>query len=113
MISKGGYIGDILRLGEQMRADCETAVGAPRPRTVTAHGWVKTRRDSKGIHFVQLNDGSSFADLQVVIDEGVIPDETLRHVTTGASVRVTGELVPSPAAGQRAELRAREIVVFG
>src|SRR3954470_22271531 len=99
MIEVGGYIKDIL--------------GSAAGRAVSAHGWVKTRRDSKGIHFVQLNDGSSFADLQVVIDQGVIPEETLRHVTTGASVRVTGDLVPSPAAGQRAELRAREIVVFG
>jgi asparaginyl-tRNA synthetase len=99
MIEPGGYIKDILR--------------SDAGRAVSAHGWVKTRRDSKGVHFVQLNDGSCFADLQVVIDAGVIPDETLRHVTTGACVRVTGDLVDSPAAGQAVELKAKEIEVFG
>jgi len=99
MIEKGGYIKDLL-------------AGAAG-RAVIAHGWVKTRRDSKGVHFVQLNDGSCFADLQVVIDAGTIPDEILKHVTTGACVRIEGELVESPAAGQTVELSAREIHLFG
>jgi asparaginyl-tRNA synthetase len=99
MIGPGGYIKDIL----------QKTVG----QAVTAHGWVKTRRDSKGIHFVQLNDGSCFQDLQVVIEEGTIPEETLRHVTTGACVAITGELVASPAAGQAVELKAKEIELFG
>ena len=99
MIEKGGYIKDILR----------GAAG----HTVTAHGWVKTRRDSKEVHFVQINDGSGFADLQVVVDTGTIPEDTLKLVTTGACVRVVGELVASPAAGQSVELKAKEIEVFG
>jgi asparaginyl-tRNA synthetase len=99
MIRSGGYVRDVLGL-------------APG-RSVTVHGWVKTRRDSKGIHFAQVNDGSTFADLQVVIDEGAIPDTTLRHVTTGACVRVSGELVASPAAGQKVELKAKDVHVFG
>lgn len=99
MIEKGGYIRDIL--------------GSNAGRTVSAHGWVKTRRDSKGVHFVQLNDGSCFADLQVVIDAGAIPDDILRHVTTGACVRIDGELVDSPASGQAVELRAQFIHLFG
>lgn len=99
MIEVGGYIKDLLR-GEPGKA-------------VDAHGWVKTRRDSKGVHFVQINDGSCFADLQVVIEAGSISEETLKDVTTGACVRVGGELVASPAAGQAVELKAREIEVFG
>ncbi|HZO90719.1 MAG TPA: asparagine--tRNA ligase [Chthonomonadaceae bacterium] len=99
MIEKGGYIRDILH--------------SPVGRTVTAHGWVKTRRDSKGVHFLQMNDGSSFADLQVVVEADTIPEETLKHVTTGACVRVTGDLVESPAAGQAVELKAAEIEVIG
>ncbi|HET6384941.1 MAG TPA: asparagine--tRNA ligase [Armatimonadota bacterium] len=99
MIETGGYIRDILR--------------STAGRMVTAHGWVKTRRDSKGVHFAQINDGSCFADLQVVIEEGSIPEEILRHVTTGACVRVTGDLVESPAAGQAVELKAKEIHLFG
>lgn len=99
MIEPGGYIKDIF----------QKAPGA----AVTAHGWVKTRRDSKGVHFVQLNDGSCFADLQVVIEAGTIDEEILKHVTTGACVQVGGDLVESPAAGQAVELKAKEIHVFG
>ena len=99
MIEPGGYIEAILR----------GAVG----QAVTAHGWVKTRRDQKGVSFAQINDGSCFADLQVVIDAGVIPEDVLKHVTTGACVQVIGELVASPAAGQAVELKAKEITVFG
>lgn len=79
----------------------------------SAYGWVKTRRDSKGISFVQVSDGSCFQDLQVVVDEGVLPDETLHSITTGACVRFDGEIVESPAAGQAIELKARAAEVFG
>jgi asparaginyl-tRNA synthetase len=99
MIRPGEYIRDIL--------------GRQPGTSLTAHGWVKTRRDSKGVHFIQLNDGSCFQDLQVVINEGTIPEETLRNVTTGACLAVRGELVESPAAGQAVELRAEEITVLG
>src|SRR6267142_225886 len=99
MIQRGGYVRDVL--GKAPGAD------------VTVHGWVRTRRDSKGVHFVQINDGSTFTDLQIVIDAGVIPDETLRVVTTGACIRARGELVTSPAAGQSVELKVREITVYG
>ena len=99
MIEAGGYIKDIFA----------KAAG----QSVTANGWVKTRRDSKGVHFVQLNDGSTFADLQVVIDSGTIADDILKDVTTGACVRVAGDLVESPASGQAVELRAKEIHIYG
>src|SRR5207245_2946195 len=59
MIEKGGYVRDIL--------------AKPVGTRVEAYGWVKTRRDSKGVHFLQLNDGSGFKDLQVVIEAGQIP----------------------------------------
>jgi asparaginyl-tRNA synthetase len=80
---------------------------------VDAFGWVKTRRDSKGVSFVQLSDGSCFRDLQVVIDAGTIADEQLRELTTGACVRFTGDLVESPAAGQAVEMKATAVEVFG
>lgn len=99
MIQKGEYIRDLLR-GEVGKA-------------VHAHGWVKTRRDSKGITFVQMNDGSGFQDLQVVIEQGTLAEETLRQVTTGACLRVSGVLVESPASGQSVELKAEAIEVFG
>ncbi|HEV2472277.1 MAG TPA: OB-fold nucleic acid binding domain-containing protein, partial [Chthonomonadales bacterium] len=97
MIRKGEYIADLLKL--------------PAGRAVTAHGWVKTRRDGKGMHFVQINDGSGFTDLQAVVEEGAIPEDTMRRVTTGACLRVKGALVQSPAAGQSIELKAEEIEI--
>ncbi len=99
MIQKGGYVRDLLKA---------TAGGE-----ATAHGWIKTRRDSKGVSFLQLNDGSAFADLQVVIEAGAIPEEILKHVTTGACVAVSGDLVDSPASGQAVELKAKSIHLFG
>jgi asparaginyl-tRNA synthetase len=83
------------------------------PTKASAYGWVKTRRDSKGVHFVQLNDGSCFADLQVVIPEGALPEETIRQITTGACVRLDGMLVESPAQGQRVELTAESAEIYG
>ena len=80
---------------------------------VSAYGWVKTRRDSKGISFVQLSDGSCFRDLQVVINEGVIETETLKKITTGACVRFDGKMVESPAAGQPVELLADGCEIYG
>jgi asparaginyl-tRNA synthetase len=99
MIQSGGYIRDIFQ--------------KPVGMAVSAYGWVKTRRDSKGVHFVQINDGSCFQDLQVVIDTGQIPDDVLARVTTGACVRVQGELVESPGAGQAVELKGLEVHVYG
>ena len=99
MIQKGGYVRDLLKA---------TAGGK-----ATAHGWIKTRRDSKGVSFLQLNDGSAFADLQVVIEAGAIPEEILKHVTTGACVAVSGDLVDSPASEQAVELKAKSIHLFG
>jgi asparaginyl-tRNA synthetase len=99
MIEPGGYVCDLL--------------GKPPGTSVTAHGWVKTRRDSKGLTFVQISDGSGFADLQIIVEKDVVSEATLHRVTTGASVRVVGEVAVSPAAGQAVELKAREIEVYG
>jgi asparaginyl-tRNA synthetase len=49
----------------------------PPGTQASAYGWVKTRRDSKGISFVQINDGSCFQDLQVIVNEGVLDEATL------------------------------------
>ncbi len=81
--------------------------------SVTARGWVKTRRDSKNVHFVQLNDGSSPTDLQVVLDAGVVPPEIVASITTGACICVEGELAASPGKGQSVELKARAVTVYG
>jgi asparaginyl-tRNA synthetase len=85
----------------------------PSGERVVARGWVKTRRDSKNVHFVQLNDGSSPVDLQVVLDAGVVSPETVATITTGACIEVEGELVASPGKGQAVELKAAALKVHG
>ncbi len=85
---------------------------APGSKTI-AFGWVKTRRDSKGISFVQLSDGSCFQDLQVVISEGALDEPTLKALTTGACVRFDGIVVESPATGQAVELQATGAEILG
>src|SRR5215472_2179809 len=81
--------------------------------SVIAQGWVKTRRDGKNVHFIQLNDGSSPVDLQVVLDAGVVPDEVVASITTGACISAEGELVQSMGKGQAVELKARSLTVHG
>ena len=80
---------------------------------ITLRGWVRSRRDSKGITFIELNDGSRFKSIQLVVDAGVVPEETLKQVTTGSSVAATGLLVESPAKGQAVELKVTSIHVYG
>ncbi len=80
---------------------------------ITLRGWVRSRRDSKGITFVELNDGSRFKSMQLVVDAGVIPDEVLKQVTTGSSISAGGVLVESPAKGQAVELKIASIDVYG
>ncbi|MFY7881873.1 MAG: asparagine--tRNA ligase [Fimbriimonas sp.] len=79
----------------------------------TVFGWVKTRRDSKGISFIQVNDGSCFKDIQVIVEGDAISVDELKGVSTGASVEFHGVIVESPAAGQAVELKASGVVVHG
>ncbi len=82
---------------------------------VDVRGWVRTKRESKGgFAFLELNDGSSFASLQVVVDGG-IPGyaESMKHLATGASVRIEGEVKESPGKGQRVEVHAKTLEIYG
>jgi asparaginyl-tRNA synthetase len=81
--------------------------------SITLRGWVRSRRDSKGITFIELNDGSRFKSMQVVVDSGDVPNESLKQVTTGSSIEATGVLVESPAKGQAVELKVSQIHVYG
>ncbi|MDX2244517.1 MAG: asparagine--tRNA ligase [Leptolyngbyaceae cyanobacterium bins.302] len=82
--------------------------------TVTVQGWVRTKREQKEFSFVEVNDGSSMAGLQTVVSQD-LPGyaETIKRISTGASVEIAGTLVESPAKGQRIELKADSITVFG
>src|SRR5436853_3803870 len=80
---------------------------------VTVKGWVRTRRDSKGFSFLEINDGSCLANLQVVVDAGTPGAEQLPHLNTGASATIEGNLVASPAQGKQWELRATKVELVG
>jgi asparaginyl-tRNA synthetase len=81
---------------------------------IVVKGWVRSKRESKGFAFVDVNDGSCMANLQVVIAQTVPGYETqIKRLGTGASVAISGNLVESPAKGQRVELQATELEIFG
>lgn len=76
-------------------------------------GWVRTKRDSKGFSFLEINDGSCLQNIQVVVDWSCDCSDLLRKITTGASVAIEGKLVESPGKGQRWEVQARKIELLG
>ncbi len=76
-------------------------------------GWVRTRRDAKGFSFLELNDGSCLANIQCIVDEGTAAYAVMEGVNTGAAVSIVGELVASLGKGQKFEVRAQEMVVYG
>ena len=81
---------------------------------VIVKGWVRTKRELKGFAFTEVNDGSSLAGLQVVLDGDVPEYETiLKKINTGASLEVAGTLVASQGKGQRIELKADSAIVYG
>ena len=80
---------------------------------VNVKGWVRTRRGSKQVNFIALNDGSTIKNIQIVVDLENFDEEMLKKITTGACISVNGELVQSVGAGQAAEIQAREIEVLG
>lgn len=82
--------------------------------TVTIQGWVRTKREQKEFCFVEINDGSSMVGLQAILNS-TSPGyaETVKKLGTGASVTIAGVLVASPGKGQRIELRAETVTVYG
>ena len=80
---------------------------------VRVSGWVRTRRDSKGFSFLEVNDGSCLKNLQVIVDEAVPAFGQLTAVTTGAAVEIDGALLESPGAGQKWEVRAADLRLLG
>ncbi|TWI75554.1 asparaginyl-tRNA synthetase [Desulfobotulus alkaliphilus] len=75
-------------------------------------GWVRTRRTGRELTFIEVNDGSCLASLQVVVEASLPFYEEMSRITTGSSVCVTGDLVSSPAEGQAFELKARDVQVY-
>lgn len=81
---------------------------------VTIQGWVRTKREQKTFTFLEVNDGSSMAGLQAVVNAELSDYEaTMKRINTGASVEITGVLVPSQGKGQRIEIQAESVTVYG
>lgn len=84
---------------------------------VVVRGWVRTKRDSKNLVFLEVNDGSCFKSIQLAFDRsaglGAETEAALSNANTGASVEAEGALVPSPAAGQASEVAASSLKVIG
>ncbi len=93
----------------------------PDGRKVTVCGWVRTVRDSKGLVFIQVNDGSCFANIQLTFDRNAPSNNAnvnnieaeLKKLNTGASVKAEGVLIPSPASGQAVEVTLEDLVCLG
>ena len=85
----------------------------PFGENVCVKGWVRTRRGSKQVAFVALNDGSTIHNIQIVVNLSQFDEELLKEITTGASVCVKGLLVESQGQGQSAEIQAQEIEIYG
>src|SRR5438128_9094137 len=84
-------------------------------KQVRLHGWVRTRRDSKGgFSFIELNDGSCQGNVQILAGADLANYEAeVKKLPTGASVTVEGEVKTSPAKGQATEVQARRVIVHG
>jgi asparaginyl-tRNA synthetase len=84
-------------------------------RQAALQGWVRTRRDSKGgFSFLELNDGSCLANIQIVAD-GKLPnyESEIKHLSPGCSVTIRGEVKPSGGKEQATEVHASEVIVHG
>ncbi len=81
---------------------------------VVVAGWLRTRRDSSGFSFLEVNDGSSLTNIQVIAEKSLPNyDSEIKKLTTGCSVVIRGELKESPAQGQHVEMLASSIEVVG
>ena len=90
------------------------ALRAERPReSILVKGWVRTKRDAKGFSFLEINDGSCLANIQVIVDATVPSYAVMIDITTGAAVAVAGALVESPGKGQKWEIHAASVDLIG
>ncbi len=91
----------------------ELLLQTPSEQEVTAKGWVRTKRGQAAVTFIAMNDGSTIHNIQAVVEAGKISEETLKLVTTGACVAITGKLIPSMGSGQAVEIQAEKIQIYG
>ncbi len=91
----------------------EVLTGSSVGQQVLVKGWVRTKRGSKNVNFIALNDGSTINNLQVVADVEKFGEEFLKDINTSAALAVKGDLIESQGQGQSVELVATEIEIYG
>jgi len=82
-------------------------------KSITVMGWVRTKRGSKNVAFLAINDGSTINNIQVVVDVTPETEPILARVHSGASVSINGELIKSAGSGQNVEVKAENVEVLG
>ncbi|MBA7591625.1 Asparagine--tRNA ligase [subsurface metagenome] len=82
-------------------------------KKVLIKGWVRTKRGSRKIGFVAINDGSTIHNIQIIVDFSEFDEEIIKQITTGACLSVKGTLVKSEGHGQNVEIYAEQIEVYG
>ncbi len=80
---------------------------------VNVKGWVRTKRGSKNVAFIALNDGSTINNIQIVVEMNEENEKLLEHIHTGAALSVDGLLVESTGSGQRVEVQASKVEIYG
>ena len=88
----------------------EVLATEPQDQKIIVMGWVRTFRNNQ---FIALNDGSTNNNLQIVVELGLLDEATLKRITTGASLKVTGNLIASLGKGQKMELKANHVEILG
>lgn len=89
-----------------LNSDCEQ-------NNISLSGWVRTRRDSKDFSFIELNDGSCLANIQIIVDAKLDSYAEIKNISTGAAIKVSGNLLESPGKGQKWEIHASKIEILG
>lgn len=82
-------------------------------KDIMLNGWVRTKRESKDFSFLELNDGTCLANIQIIVDAEISSYDQIKRINTGASVSVIGELVESPGKGQKWEIHTKTLQLVG
>jgi len=84
-----------------------------KEKSINVKGWVRTKRGSKNVSFIALNDGSTIKNIQIVAESSCFSEDDLKQITTGSCINVVGSLVSSKGSGQTAEILAAKIEILG
>jgi len=95
-----------------MKSVKELLLSEKPQQDITVAGWVRTIRELKNIYFVELNDGSTVKNIQIVFDNDAISNEEVSKLTTGSSIKVSGDLVESPAPLQKFEIKPKKLQIY-